>query len=43
MQTQPLFVFPQSEAGSNNKRDKTESCKHQSYKGVSLLVKLADI
>ena len=43
METQPLFVFLQSEAGSNNKRDKTESCKHQSYRGISLLVKLTDI
>ena len=30
----PLFVFIQSEAGSNNKRDKTKSCKHQSHKGI---------
>ena len=30
MPPQPLLVFLQSEAGSNNKRDKTKSCKHQS-------------
>ena len=30
---QPLFVFLQSEAGSN-KQDKTKSCKHQSDKGI---------
>ena len=34
MQPQPLFVFHQSEAGSNNKRDKTKSCKHQSHEGI---------
>ena len=34
MQPQPLFVFLQSEAGSNNKRDKTKSCKHQSHEGI---------
>ena len=33
-QPQPLFVFLQSEAGSNNKRDKTKSCKHQSHEGI---------
>ena len=35
-QPQPLValvVFLQSEAGSDNKRDKTKSCKHQSYGG----------
>ena len=32
--TQPLFVFLQSEAGSNDKRDKTKSCKHQSHEGI---------
>ena len=30
---QPLFIFLQSEAGSNNKRDKTKSCKYQSHEG----------
>ena len=34
MQPQPLFVFLQSEAGSNNKRGKTKSWKHQSYEGI---------
>ena len=34
MQPQPLFVFLQSEAGSNDKRDKTKSCKHQSHGGI---------
>ena len=34
MEPQSLFVFFQSEAGSNNKRDKTKSCKHQSYEGI---------
>ena len=43
MQPQPLFVFLQSEAGSNNKRDKTKSCKHESHEGVYLLVKLTNI
>ena len=33
-QPQPLFVFLQYEAGSNNKRDKTKSCKHQSHERV---------
>ena len=33
-QPQPLLVFLQSEAGSNNKRDKTKSCKHQSHEGI---------
>ena len=33
-QPQPLLVFLQSEAGSNNKRDKTKSCKHQSHEGL---------
>ena len=32
-QTQPLFVILQSAAGSNDKRDKTKSSKHQSHKG----------
>ena len=32
MQPQPLLVFLQSEAGSNNKQEKTKSCKHQSLK-----------
>ena len=29
-----MLVFLQSEAGSNNKRDKTKSCKHQSHEGL---------
>ena len=29
-----MFVFLKSEAGSNNKQDKTESCKHQSHEGI---------
>ena len=33
-QHQPLTVFLQSEAGTDNKRDKTKSCKHQSHEGV---------
>ena len=33
-QPQPLFAFLQSEAGSNNKRGKTKSCKHQSHEGL---------
>ena len=33
-QPQLLLAFFQSEAGSNNKRDKTKSCKHQSYEGL---------
>ena len=33
-QPQPLFVFLQSEAGSNNERDKTKSCKQQSHGGI---------
>ena len=33
-QPQPLLVFLQSEAGSNNKGDKTKSCKHQSHEGI---------
>ena len=33
-QPPPLFVFVQSETGSNNKQDKTKSCKHQSHKGI---------
>ena len=33
-QPQHLLVFLQSEAGSNNKRDKTKSCKHQSHEGL---------
>ena len=35
-QTQPLFVFLQSGAGSNNKRDKTKSCKHQRQEGSKI-------
>ena len=34
MQPQPLFVFLQSEADSNNKRDKIKSCKHQNHEGI---------
>ena len=41
-QHQPLFVFQQFEVGSNNKRNKTKSCKHQSQ-GVYSLVKLTKI
>ena len=33
-QPQPLFVFLQSEAGSNNKRYKTKSSKHQGHEGL---------
>ena len=33
-QPQPLFVSPQSETDSNNKRDKTKTRKHQSRKGI---------
>ena len=33
-QHQPSFVFLQSKAGPNNKRDNTKSCKHQSHEGV---------
>ena len=33
-QPQPLFVSPQSETDSNNKRDKTKTRKHQSHKGI---------
>ena len=33
-QPQPLFACIQSETGSNNKRDKTKSCKHQSHDGI---------
>ena len=33
-QPQPLYVFLQSETGSNNKRDKTKSCKHQSHEDI---------
>ena len=29
-----MIVFLQSETGSNNKQDKTKSCKHQSHKGI---------
>ena len=31
---QPLFIFFQSEAGSNNQRDKTKLCKHQSHEAI---------
>ena len=31
---QPLLIFLQPEAGSNNKRDKTKSCKYQSHEGI---------
>ena len=33
-QPQPLFVFLQSEAGLNNKRDKTKLCKNQSHEVI---------
>ena len=33
-QPQPLFVFLQFGAGSNNKEDKIKSCKHQSHEGI---------
>ena len=33
-QPQLLFACIQSETGSNNKRDKTKSCKHQSHDGI---------
>ena len=33
-QPQLLFVFVHSEAGSNSKRDKTKSYKHQSHEGM---------
>ena len=42
-QRQPLSVFLQSEAGSNNKWDKSKSCKHESHEGVQSLVKLTNI
>ena len=32
-QSESLFAFLQSEAGSNNKRDKTKLCNYQSYEG----------
>ena len=34
MEPQPLFVFLQSEAGSNINGDKAKSCKHQSHDGA---------
>ena len=34
MQPQPLLVFPQCETVSNNKRDKTKSCKHQRHESI---------
>ena len=34
-QHQPLFAFPQSEASSKNKPDKTKSNKHQSHEGYN--------
>ena len=34
MQPQPLLVFSQCETVSNNKRDKTKSCKHQSHESI---------
>ena len=34
MQPQPFFVFLQSEAGLNDKRDKIKSCKRESHEGV---------
>ena len=33
-QPQHLFVSLQSKAGSNNKRDKTNLCKHQSHERI---------
>ena len=33
-QPQTLFAFLQSEAGSNNKRDKIKSCKYQNHEGI---------
>ena len=42
-QPQTLLVFLQSQAGSNNQRDKTKSCKHESHEGVKVLVKLTNI
>ena len=33
-QPQPLLFYFQSKAGSNNKRDKIKSCKHQSHEGI---------
>ena len=33
-QPQPLYVFVRFEAGSNNKREKTKSCKHQNHEGI---------
>ena len=35
-QPQALFVFLQSGAGSNNKRDKTKSSKYQSHEGSKI-------
>ena len=43
MQHQTLIVFLKSEAGSDNKRDKTKSYKHQSHEGVQSLVRSTDI
>ena len=37
MQPQSLSVFLQSEAGSNNNREKTELCKHQSHEGIKIV------
>ena len=34
MQPQPLIIFLQSEAGTNNKQGKNKSCKYQSHKGI---------
>ena len=34
MQPQPLFACLQYEAGSNNKRDRTNSYKLQSHEGI---------
>ena len=33
-QPKPLFIFLQSDAGSNNKWDKTKSCKNVKLEGV---------
>ena len=38
MQPQPLFAFLQSEAGSDNKQDKTKSCKQTSKPRGGIIV-----
>ena len=37
MQPQSLSIFLQSEAGSNNKREKTRLWKHQSHEGIKIV------